>query len=186
MLTASAETDPFAGIVKLRGEATAAPVSPNSVTVAVICDAFGFVSTRTGSKPVVVKCGATRNDEAWSMGCPGANSNDSDRLMIAVAATGRLAEIRAENVPAAGFAPKADAGSLSEACAVTVCEIVIPACSPRALNRVTVTVLFVVPGFTITSSVLLVASSRITGTTCVVRGMEDSAPSSVVTKSPEK
>ena len=106
--------------------------------------------------------------------------------MIAVAATGTLAEILAENVPAVGFAPKVDAGSLREACAVTFCEIVIPACSPRALNRVIVTVLFVVPGFTITSSVLLVASSRITGTTCVVRGSEDSAPSSVVMKSPEK
>src|SRR6266850_5655017 len=185
MLMASAEIDPFAGIVKLRGEATAAPLSPNNVTVTVIGDAFGLVSTRTGSKPGVVKCGATRNVEGWSMGCPGANSNDSDRLMIAVAATGRLAEILAENVPPVGFAPKADAGSLSEACAVTVCEIV-PACSPRALNRVTVTVLVVVPGFTITSSVLFVASSRINGTTCVVRGREDSAPSSFVTKSPEK
>src|SRR5207302_2324775 len=97
-----------------------------------------------------MKCGATRNDEGWSIGCPGANSSDSDRLMIAVAATGTLAEILAENVPAVGFAPKVDAGSLREACAVTFCEIVIPACSPRALNRVIVTVLFVVPGFTIT------------------------------------
>src|SRR5437016_4832705 len=113
MLKASAEIDPFAGIVKLLGAATAVPESANSETVTAIWDAFGFVSTRTGSKPLVVKCGTTLNDEAWSMGCPGANSNASERLMIPVAVTGRLEEILAESVPAAGFAPKLDAGSLS-------------------------------------------------------------------------
>ena len=59
----SAEIEPFAGIVKLRAELTAVPVSPKAVTVTVVEDAFGFVRTKTGSKPLPeVKCAAIRSD----------------------------------------------------------------------------------------------------------------------------
>ena len=107
-------------------------------------------------------------------------------MRIAVAATGTLEEILAENVSPAGLAANVAVDSLNAACAATDCETVVPVCSPRALNRLTVTVPIDVPGFRMTSSVLVFWSSRMTGTTCVASGDADSEPSSVVVKSPEK
>ena len=59
----SAEIEPFPGTVKLRPALTAVPVSPKAVTVTVVGDAFGFVRTKTGSKPFpAVKWAAMRID----------------------------------------------------------------------------------------------------------------------------
>ena len=77
-------------------------------------------------------------------------------MRIAVAATGTFAEILADRVSPVGLAVKADVESLRAACPEIVCESVVPDCSPPALNKLSVTVLLVAAGFTMTISVFVV------------------------------